>query len=254
MSRSPSALPVRVGVIGARGRMGKTVCEAVKGDSECELVAELDLGDSLDQLTQQRVQVVVDFTSPDVVMDNIAFCIKSGINVVVGTSGFTAERMAEVELWLAQRNSVKVLIAPNFSVGAVLMTEFAAMAAPYFESVEIVELHHPEKLDAPSGTSIHTAAKVAKAREHLAQSPDATLEESMQARGVFVDGIPIHSLRVRGLMAHQEVILGGVGETLTIRHDSMARESFMPGVLLAIKEIDHLSGLTVGLAPLLLGP
>lgn len=242
---------IRVGVLGSRGRMGSAVCAAVNADPDCELVAQLDLGDSLDELTKARCQVVVDFTNPESVMDNIAFCIKNGISTVVGTSGFTPERIDSIQLWLSQRSNANVLIAPNFSVGAVLMMQFAAQAARYFESVEIIELHHPLKLDAPSGTAAHTAEKIAQARQGMPPAPDATFSDPDHARGANISGIPIHSVRLSGLIAHQEVLLGGSGETLTIRHDSLARESFMPGVLLAIKEIEHHDGLTVGLESLL---
>lgn len=238
---------IRVGVLGARGRMGSAVCTAVEADSDCELVAQLDLGDSLEELTKERCQVVVDFTNPDAVMDNIAFCIKNGISAVVGTSGFNPERLESIRLWLSQRNNSRVLIAPNFSVGAVLMMQFAAQAAKYYESVEIIELHHPLKVDAPSGTAQHTAEKIALARKGMPAAPDATTNDPHHARGANIEGIPVHSIRLSGLIAHQEVLLGGSGETLSIRHDSMARESFMPGVILAIKEIEHHDGLTVGL-------
>lgn len=238
---------IRVGVLGARGRMGSAVCAAVQADSDCELVAQLDLGDSLDELTAVRCHVVVDFTNPETVMDNIAFCIKNGISAVVGTSGFDAERLESIRLWLSQRNNSRVLIAPNFSVGAVLMMKFAAQAAKYYESIEIIEMHHPLKVDAPSGTAQHTAEKIAQARKGLPAAPDATTSDPHHARGARIAGIPVHSVRLSGLIAHQEVLLGGSGETLTIRHDSMSRESFMPGVLLAIKEIEHHDGLTVGL-------
>lgn len=238
---------IRVGVTGARGRMGSAVCQAIQLDPDTELVAELDEGDSLDTLIRQRCQVVVDFTNPDAVMDNVAFCVKNGIAIVVGTSGVTAERIANIELWATQKSPAHVLIAPNFSIGAVLMINFAAKAAPYFESVEIIELHHPQKLDAPSGTAIFTAEKIAQARASLQDSPDATVSDPSHARGGKFKGINIHSIRLSGLIAHQEVLLGGLGETLTIRHDSLTRESFMPGVLLAVKEISHHEGVTVGL-------
>jgi 4-hydroxy-tetrahydrodipicolinate reductase len=243
---------IRVGVLGARGRMGAAVCAAVENEPGIELVAAIDLGDPLDALTTARCHVVVDFTGPDAVMDNIAFCIKNGMAVVVGTSGFTAERLEMVQLWVSQRPTARVLIAPNFSVGAVLMMEFAARASQFFESVEIIEMHHPEKLDAPSGTALHTAEKITQARIGMAPSPDATEHDELHARGAKVSDVSIHSVRLAGLVAHQEVLLGGAGETLTIRHDSFNRDSFMPGVLLAIKEIGHLDGLTVGLETLLL--
>lgn len=238
---------IRVGVLGAQGRMGSAVCEAVRLDPDTELVAQLDVGDSLELLTINRCQVVVDFTSPEAVMDNIAFCVKNGIAVVVGTSGITPERVANIELWTAQRTQSHVLVAPNFSIGAVLMIRFAAQAARYFESVEIIEMHHPQKVDAPSGTAIFTAEKIAQARHALPLSPDATTQDSHNARGAKLEGINIHSVRLSGLIARQEVLLGGPGESLSIRHDSLTRESFMPGVLLAIKEISHHPGVTVGL-------
>jgi len=238
---------IRVGVIGAAGKMGSSVVEAVEADAHCELVAAIDIGDSLEELTRNRCEVVVDFTNPDVVMENLAFCIKYGIDTVVGTSGFTAERVETLNLWASQRPNSRVLIAPNFSMGAVLMIAFAGIAAPYFESVEIVESHHPEKYDAPSGTARFTAEKISRNRLKGSQAPDATASSDMESRGILVDGIPIHSVRLRGLVAHQEVIFGAVGETLTIRHDSLSRDSFMQGVLIAIKEISHIEGVVVGL-------
>jgi 4-hydroxy-tetrahydrodipicolinate reductase len=232
--------------------MGTAVCAAVKNDPELELVATVDLGDSLDDLTKARCQVVVDFTGPEAVMENISFCIKNGISIVVGTSGFTAERIDMVRLWVSQRPTSRVLIAPNFSVGAVLMMEFSARASRFFESVEIIEMHHPEKLDAPSGTALHTADRIDQVRRGMESPPDATEHDELHARGANVSGVRIHSVRLKGLVAHQEVLLGGTGETLTIRHDSFNRESFMPGVLLSIKEVGHLDGLTIGLESLLL--
>ena len=242
---------IRVGVIGAKGKMGANVVAAVQADSQCELVAAIDIDDSLDELTRARCEVVVDFTNPNVVMDNLAFCIKNGISAVVGTSGFTAERIETLTLWAGQRLNTRVLIAPNFSMGAVLMIAFAGIAAPYFESVEIIESHHPEKIDAPSGTARFTAEKIAKSRRTLTPGPDATVPQDMGARGTTVDGVPIHSVRLRGLVAHQEVVFGGVGETLTIKHDSLNRDSFMQGVLIAIKEINHIDGIVVGLENIL---
>jgi 4-hydroxy-tetrahydrodipicolinate reductase len=238
---------IRVGVVGANGKMGVSTVAAVQADSECELVAAIDIDDSLEELTKARCEVVVDFTNPHVVMDTLAFCIKHGIDAVVGTSGFTPERIETLSLWASQRANSRVLIAPNFSMGAVLMIALAGIAAPYFESVEIIESHHPEKVDAPSGTSRFTAEVIAAARQSLDQSPDATQTEDMGARGRLVDGIPIHSVRLRGLVAHQEVVFGGIGETLTIKHDSLNRESFMQGVLIAIKGINHIDGVVVGL-------
>lgn len=242
---------IRVGVVGARGRMGTAACEAVGLDPDTELVAEVDEGDSLELLIEQRCQVVVDFTNPGVVMENIAFCVKNGIAVVVGTSGITPERVSNIELWVAQRPLSRVLVVPNFSIGAVLMIHFAEQAARYFDSVEIIEMHHPQKLDAPSGTALYTAERIAQARKLRGSIPDATTHDPLHARGANFEGVTIHSVRLSGLIARQEVLLGGLGETLSIRHDSLTRESFMPGVLLAIKEISHHEGVTVGLGALL---
>lgn len=244
---------IRVGVVGARGRMGAEVVRAVDASPDCEVTASIDLGDDLSALTAGGVQVMVDFTTPDAVMDSLRYAISSGMHCVVGTTGFTDERLATVQQWCARSPDVGVLVAPNFGIGAVLMMKFAAMAAPLFDSVEIIELHHPGKADAPSGTATHTARLVARAREGLDDQPDATQHADEGARGAVVDGIRIHSVRARGLVAHQEVILGGPGETLTIRHDSMDRSSFMPGVLLAVREVGHRPGLTVGLADYLPG-
>ncbi len=237
-----------VGVLGARGRMGTEVVAAVNGATDLNLVAALDLGDSLDALITNKAQVVVDFTTPDSVMANIEFCISNGINVVVGTTGFDAKKITAIENLLKADPKIGVLIAPNFAIGAVLMMEFAAKAARYFESAEIIELHHPAKVDSPSGTSTRTAELMTKARKEagLDAMPDATAGDD-SARGVVVGDIPIHSVRARGLVAHQEVILGGLGETLTIRHDSMDRVAFMPGVLLGIRSIISHPGLTHGL-------
>jgi 4-hydroxy-tetrahydrodipicolinate reductase len=194
-------------------------------------------------------QVVVDFTNPDVVMDNVRFCVDQGIHAVVGTSGFDKARLDTVRQWLDQKPGVGVLVAPNFAIGAVLSMRFAELAAKYYESVEIIELHHPRKLDAPSGTAAHTARLIAAARAEagLGKAPDATNQELDGARGALVDDVRVHSVRMSGLIAHQEVLFGGEGETLTIRHDSMDRNSFMPGVLLAVRSILTRSGLLVGL-------
>lgn len=238
---------IKVGVLGARGRMGQAVVSAVDHAADCELVAALDAGDDLRAL--DAADVVVDFTTPDSVMANLEWCIGAGKHCVVGTTGFTEERIARVRAWCASSPSVGVLIAPNFGIGAVLMMRFAAMAAPYFESVEVVELHHPDKVDAPSGTARHTAQLIARARTAagLAGGPDATSDALDGARGAVVDGIHVHAVRSRGLVAHQEVLFGGVGETLTIRHDSLDRASFMPGVLLGVRQVATRPGLTVGL-------
>ena len=238
---------IKVGVVGARGRMGQSVVAAVQAAEGLELVAELDLGDSLTVLQDAGADVVVDFTAPDAVMATLEYCIGHGIHAVVGTTGFTDERLEQVRAWCAGVPDVGVLIAPNFGIGAVLMMRFAEMAAPFFESVEIIELHHPQKVDAPSGTAGHTARRIAAARAGLPAQPDATEQELAGARGADVDGIRVHSVRVRGLVAHQEVVFGGQGETLTIRHDSLDRTSFMPGVVLAVRTVPSRPGLTVGL-------
>ena len=243
---------IKVGVLGAQGRMGSAVRQAVAATDDLEVVAGVDAGDPREDLA--GCAVVVNFTHPGVVMDNLHWCISHGLDTVVGTSGFDEARLAQVREWLAAAPSVRVLIAANFSVGAVLMMRFAAQAAPFFESAEIIELHHAAKLDAPSGTAARTAALIAAARAGagLGPSPDATTTAAEGARGAELDGVHVHSVRLAGLVAHQEVLLGGHGETLTIRHDSLDRASFMPGVLLAIRQLATLPpGLTFGLEPLL---
>jgi len=240
---------INVAVLGARGRMGSEVVKAVEATDGLALVAALDLGDSLEQLKGSAAHVVVDFTTPDSVMSNLEFLINNGINVVVGTTGFDDAKLATVKGWLTQNPSVGVLIAPNFAIGAVLMMEFAEKAARYFESAEIIELHHPAKVDAPSGTAARTAELMASARKDagLDAMPDATTTSLEGARGATVNGIPVHSVRARGLVAHQEVLFGGLGETLTIRHDSIDRAGFMPGVILGVRKIVNTPGLTHGL-------
>ncbi len=246
-------MSTRVGVLGASGRMGTSVCRAVEAADDLDLVAGLGSGDPLEALVDQRVEVAVDLTRPDAVMDNLRFCVEHGIHAVVGTSGFDDERLDSVRGWLRDAPSVGVVVAPNFAVGAVLMMRFAAQAARFFESVEIVEMHHPDKADAPSGTARRTALMVAAARREagLGPMPDATTAALDGARGASVDGVPVHSVRASGLLAHQEVLLGTTGETLTLRHDSFDRASFMPGVLLAVREVGSRPGLTVGLENLL---
>jgi 4-hydroxy-tetrahydrodipicolinate reductase len=240
---------INVAVLGARGRMGSEVVKAVEAAEGLALVAALDMGDSLEQLKSSAAHVVVDFTTPDSVMANLEFLIDNGMNVVVGTTGFDDAKLATVKGWLAQNPSVGVLIAPNFAIGAVLMMEFAAKAARYFESAEIIELHHPAKVDAPSGTAARTAELMSAARKEagLGAMPDATITALDGARGALVGGIPVHSVRARGLVAHQEVLFGGLGETLTIRHDSIDRAGFMPGVILGVRKIVNTPGLTHGL-------
>jgi 4-hydroxy-tetrahydrodipicolinate reductase len=242
---------IKVGVLGARGRVGSEVCRAVERADDLKLMAGIGSDDSLDSLA--LADVVVDFTRPDVVMDNLRWCIGRGLHCVVGTTGFDDGRLEVVRGLLEDAPSVGVVIAPNFSVGAVLMMRFSASAAPFYESVEIVELHHPDKADAPSGTSRRTAELVAAARRDagLGAVPDATSTGLEGARGAVVDGVRVHSVRARGLVAHQEVLFGGTGETLTIRHDSTDRASFTPGVLLAVRGVAERPGLTVGLEGLL---
>lgn len=242
-------MTIRVAVLGAKGRMGATACEAVREAADMELVAEVDVGDSVAALADAGAQVVVDFTRPDAVMDNLRWCVEHGVHAVVGTTGFDEARLDEVRSWLSSSPGVGVAIAPNFGIGAVLMMAFAEKAARYYESVEIIELHHPRKVDAPSGTAQHTAMRIAAARREagLGEVPDATSSGLEGARGASVDGVAVHSVRLSGLVAHQEVLFGGHGETLTIRHDSLDRFSFMPGVLLAVRQIQARPGLTVGL-------
>jgi 4-hydroxy-tetrahydrodipicolinate reductase len=242
---------MRVGVLGARGKVGTTICAAVRAADDLDLSAEVDAGDSLSLLTDGDTEVVIDFTHPDVVMDNLKFLIDNGIHAVVGTTGFTAERLDLIRGWLAASAGTGVLIAPNFAIGAVLSMYFAQKAAPYFESAEVIELHHPQKADAPSGTATRTAELIAQARKGMPPNPDATSGGLPGARGADVDGVPVHSVRLTGLVAHQEVLFGTMGETLTIRHDSLDRTSFVPGVLLAVRQIAGRPGLTIGLEPLL---
>ena len=240
---------IKVGVLGARGRMGSEVVKAVTESKDCELVASLDQGDSLEALVTAGAQVVVDFTTPDVVMGNLEFLIKNNIHAVVGTTGFSDDRLAQLNSWLAANPKAGVLIAPNFAIGAVLMMEFAEKAAKFFESAEIIELHHPNKVDAPSGTAARTASLISDARKkaNLPAMPDATTTSLDGARGANVGDVPVHSVRLRGLIAHQEVLFGGLGETLTIRHDSLDRAGFMPGVLLGVRQVISHPGLTFGL-------
>ena len=241
---------IKVGVLGAHGKMGSEVCRAVEAADDLELVAALGSSDALDELADS--QVVVEFTRPDVVMANLEAVIGQGRHVVCGTTGFTAERLATVESWLSASDTGAV-IAPNFGIGAVLSMKFAQLAAPYFESAEVIELHHPGKADAPSGTATRTAQVIAAARSEagLGVMPDATVDELPGARGADVDGVRVHGIRLSGLVAHQEILFGTHGETLTIRHDSLDRASFMPGVLLSIRAVIDRPGLTVGIDPLL---
>jgi 4-hydroxy-tetrahydrodipicolinate reductase len=245
--------PLRVGVIGAAGRMGGEVCRAVGAADDLTLAATVRRGEPLTVLVDSGVEVAVEFTRPEAVLGNLEFCVRHGISVVCGTTGFDAGRLATLRGWLAQAPGVGVLVAANFGIGAVLMMRFAERAARFYESVEVVELHHPDKADAPSGTARRTAELVAAARRGagLPRSPDATAQALGGARGADVDGIRVHAVRLRGLVAHQEVLFGSPGEALTIRHDSFDRMSFMPGVLLGIRRARQRPGLTVGLEHLL---
>lgn len=239
----------RVAVLGAKGRMGSASVRAIDAADGLEVVAQVDVDDDLAALTDADVEVALDFTQPGAALDNVRWCVEHGIHVVVGTSGFGEERIAEVRYLLADHPDVNLLVVPNFSIGAVLMMRFAATAAPFFESVEVVEMHHPDKVDAPSGTATRTAELIAAARSDAgsADIPDATTDDPEGARGAKVAGVPVHSIRSRGFVASQEVVLGGTAETLTIRHDSHDRQSFMPGVVAAVRAVADRPGLTVGL-------
>ena len=241
---------MRVGVLGAKGKVGRTMCEAVDAADDMTLSAQVDAGDPLSLFTDSGTEIVIDFTHPDVIMNNLKYLVDNGIHAVVGTTGFTEERLDHVRSWLDGKPT-GVLIAPNFAIGAVLSMYFAQKAAPYFESVEVIELHHPQKADAPSGTATRTAQLIAEARKGMPPNPDATSTGLPGARGADVGGVPVHSVRLTGLVAHQEVLFGTMGETLTIRHDSLDRTSFVPGVLLAVRGIGRRPGLTIGLEPLL---
>ena len=246
---------LRVGVLGAGGRMGATTCAAVEAAPDLELVARVDVGNPLSDLVDAGVEVAVDFTTPGAVLDNLRFCVAAGMSTVVGTTGFTADRLEAVRGWLTDAPQVGVVVAPNFGIGAVLLMRFAAQAARFYESVEVLELHHPGKADAPSGTARHTAELIAEARRAagLGPAPDATRDDASLpgARGALVEGVPVHAIRLRGLVAHEEVHLGSEGEVLTLRHDSTDRVSFMPGVLAAVRGVRGRPGLTLGIEPFL---
>ncbi|MGP3946381.1 MULTISPECIES: 4-hydroxy-tetrahydrodipicolinate reductase [Streptomyces] len=240
---------LRVAVLGAKGRIGSEAVRAVEAAEDLELVAALGRGDGLETLVEAGAEVAVELTEPASVMDNLEFCLRHGIHGVVGTTGWTDERLAKLRGRLDASPTTGVLIAPNFSIGAVLTMRFARQAARFFESVEVIELHHPNKVDAPSGTAARTAQLIAEARREAGcgPQPDATTTALDGARGADVDGVPVHSVRLRGLLAHQEVLLGGEGETLTIRHDSTHHSSFMPGILLGVRRVVTTPGLTFGL-------
>ena len=240
---------IKVGVLGATGRVGSAVVAGVEKAVDLQLAAQVSAGDSLQVLVDEGVDVIVDFTTPNAVMDNLEFCINNGIHCVVGTTGFDDERYQKVRDWCAANEGVGVLIAPNFAISAVLTMAFARQAAPFFESAEVVEFHHPNKLDAPSGTAVKTAQGIADARKDagLTEMPDATEQALDGSRGASVDGVPVHAVRMQGMVAHEEVIFGTTEQSLTIRQDSYGRESFVPGVLTGVREVANRPGLTIGL-------
>ncbi len=246
-------MTIKVAVLGSKGRMGAEVVKAVTNASDLELVASIDQNDDFNIVKNSGAQVAVDFTTPDVVMKNIELLISAGISPVVGTTGFSDERIKSVKKMLDTKSGVSARLVPNFSIGAILMMRFAKAATKFYDSAEIIEYHHPHKIDAPSGTAIRTAQIIAEERQlnNLSKNPDATASEIPGARGSKIEGIPVHSVRMQGLVAHQEVVFGSMGETLTIRHDSFDRESFMPGVLLAIRNISKKPGLTIGIDDLI---
>ena len=242
-------MAIKVGVLGAKGRVGSAVCEGVNAAEDLELVAQVDQGDDLQMLVDAGAEVVVDFTTPGSVMGNLEFTTANGIHAVVGTTGFDEERIAQVREWTGREGAGHVLIAPNFAISAVLAMSFARQAARFFDSAEVVEYHHPHKLDAPSGTAIHTAQGIAEARKEagLGPIPDATEQSLDGARGADVDGVRVHGVRMTGMVAHEDIIFGAQGQSLTIRQDSYDRTSFVPGVLVGVREIAGHPGLTVGL-------
>ena len=246
-------MTIKVAVLGSKGRMGAEVVKAVNSASDLELVASIDQNDDFNIVKNSGAQVAVDFTTPDVVMKNIELLISAGISPVVGTTGFSDERINNVKTMLDAKSGVSARLVPNFSIGAILMMRFAKTATKFYDSAEIIEYHHPNKIDAPSGTAIRTAQIIAEERQlnNLSKNPDATASEIPGARGSKIEGIPVHAVRMQGLVAHQEVVFGSMGETLTIRHDSFDRESFMPGVLLAIRNISKKPGLTIGIDDLI---
>ncbi len=243
----------RVAVLGAKGRMGSASAAAIEAAEGLDLVAGIDVGDQLDEIVEAGAEAALVFTTPDVAFEQATWCLERGIHVVIGTSGFGDEKVRELTAVVEAHAGVGALVVPNFSIGAVLMMRFAGIAAPFFESVEVIEMHHPDKVDAPSGTATRTAELIASAREQAGSSslPDATTDDPDGARGAKVAGVPVHSVRARGFVASQEVLFGGVGETLSLRHDSSNRESFMPGVVAAVAAVSGKPGVTVGLESVL---
>ncbi|MBM9462727.1 4-hydroxy-tetrahydrodipicolinate reductase [Aeromicrobium sp. YIM 150415] len=239
----------RVAVLGARGRMGSTSVEAIEAADDLDLVAAVDKDDAIEALTESGAEAALVFTTPDVAMDQVRWCVERGIHVVIGTSGFGDDKVAQLRELAARHEGVGILVVPNFSIGAVLMMRFAAVAAPFFESVEVIEMHHPDKVDAPSGTAVRTAEMIGTARREAGSAPlpDATTTDPDGARGATVAGVPVHAVRARGFTASQEVLFGDPGEIFSIRHDSSTRESFMPGVVAALRSVAERPGVTVGL-------
>jgi 4-hydroxy-tetrahydrodipicolinate reductase len=252
-AQSVHSRTIRIGVLGARGRMGSEVSRAAAAEDGIELAARLGRGDQLDELIRARVDVAVDFTHPDAVMDHIQWCLDHGIHCVVGTDVLPETKFDTIQTWLADKPDLGVLIAPIFSIGAVLSLRMAEAAAQHFESAEIIELHHATKADAPASPVVHLAKGIAQTRKKagFGAMPDATDVALPGARGVDIDGVKVHSVRVTGLLGHLEVIMGTAGETLTIRHDQLDRKCFVPGVFMAVKAIAQRPGLTVGLGALL---
>ncbi|GAB3949601.1 4-hydroxy-tetrahydrodipicolinate reductase [Kribbella albertanoniae] len=239
----------RIAVVGARGRMGVASVRAIEASSDLTVAAEIDIDDDVQDIVDHNAEVVLVFSPPDVAHEQVQWCIKQGLHVVVGTSGFDEQSVEQIRAALVDHAEVGVFVVPNFSVSAVLMAKFAAQAAPYFESVEIIEMHHPGKVDAPSGTAQHTAELIGRARAAAgtAQSPDATYLDPHGVRGGRIEGVSVHAVRVRGFMSSQEVLFGVDGEILRLRYDSVTRESLMPGVLTALRAVPKLTGVTVGL-------
>lgn len=249
MSSATTPQPLRVALVGATGKMGRYASEAINNAEDMELVATLSSQNALEDITAAHATHVLDLSVPDVSPEVVAFGIANGLHTVVGTSGWTEDKRSTLVSQLAEHPEVGVLIAPNFSIGSVLATRFAAQAAPYFDSVEIIEMHHPHKLDAPSGTAVRTAEMIATARQNagIAASPDATKHDPQNARGAQIDGVHVHAVRLAGLEAHQEVLLGTPGQQLVLRHDAFDRTSYMPGVLLGLRTVASRPGLAYGL-------
>jgi 4-hydroxy-tetrahydrodipicolinate reductase len=246
-------MSIRVAVIGAKGRMGSHAVDAISNAEGLELVAALGSSDSLETLLDQDIDVAVELTVPKSTEDNVTFLVEHDIDTVVGTTGWDNDRLARLEATLKDHPKTAVLIAPNFSIGAVLAMRFAELAAPYFDSAEVVETHHTRKLDAPSGTANHTAQRIAAARNAagLPAVPDSTESDPLGARGAVIDGIHVHAIRQQGMNAHEEIHFGSDGEALTIRTDSHSTSAFMPGIITAVRSIADYTGLVHGLENML---